>query len=24
MENKLNQLHKINRIYQTFMSNLIW
>jgi len=24
MENELNQVHKTTRIYQTFMSNLIW
>jgi len=24
MENELNQVHKIKRIYQIFLSNLIW
>jgi len=24
MENELNQVHKTKRIYQAFLSNLIW
>jgi len=24
MESELNQVHKTKRIYQTFLSNLIW
>jgi len=24
MENELNQVHKTKRIYQNFLSNLIW